>query len=139
LINILNIVAEGVQKYQDPATGVWWQVMDKGGAEGNYIEATCSAMFTYFLLKAVKHNYIENAYLSVAKAGYQGILDSFIEVEENGLVNLTNCCSVAGLGGEPYRMGTYEYYLSEPIRNNDAKGVGPFIMASMLYDEIVKK
>ncbi len=139
LINILNVVAKGIRQYQDPATGVWWQVMDKGGKEGNYLEATCSSMFVYALLKAVKYNYVENAYLSIAERGYNGILDNFIKVDENGLVNLTKCCAVAGLGGEPYRSGTYEYYLSEPIRDNDTKGVGPFIMASILYDEIVKK
>ncbi len=134
LIAILNTVVQGVAKYQD-STGVWWQVMDKGGMEGNYLESTCSAMFTYALLKGVKNNYIDHSYLNVAKKAYTGILQQFIEIDEAGLVNLTKCCAVAGLGGDPYRSGTYEYYLSEPIRNNDAKGVGPFIMASLLYDD----
>ncbi len=133
LIHILNTLARGVANYQD-STGVWWQVMDKGGKEGNYLEATCSCMFTYALLKAVKNNYIDASYRAVADKGYQGILKQFISVDEQGLVSLNRCCAVAGLGGDPYRPGTYEYYLSEPIRSNDAKGVGPFIMASLLYE-----
>ncbi len=137
IMDILQVVVRGVRQYQD-TTGVWWQVMDKGGKEGNYLEATASSMFVYALLKAVNHNYIDNSYLAVAKKGYEGILNQFIVVDEQGLVNLTSCCSVAGLGGNPYRPGTYEYYLSEPIRDNDPKGVGPFIMASMLYEDLKK-
>ncbi len=136
LIGILKTVSQGIEKYQDAKTGVWYQVMDKGDDGRNYLEATCSSMFVYALLKAVDKEYIETNYLGVAKKGYEGILKTFITVDGNGLVSLNQCCAVAGLGGEPYRDGSYDYYLSEPIRSNDAKGVGPFIMASLLYEKM---
>ena len=65
------------------------------------------------------------------KKAYQALLDDLITVEENGVVNLNQCCAVAGLGGNPYRDGSYEYYIGEKIRSNDPKGTGPFIMASL--------
>jgi unsaturated rhamnogalacturonyl hydrolase len=134
LTDILNTVAAGVKKYQDAESGVWYQILDLGGREKNYLEATCSCMFTYALLKAVEKGYIDASYKAVATAAYEGILKTFIENDENGLINLTRCCAVAGLGGDPYRDGSYDYYMSEPVRNNDAKGIAPFIMASLIID-----
>ena len=88
-------------------------------------------MFTYALLKAARKGYIETDYKDVAVKAYNGILQNFIQVNGDGTISLTKCCSVAGLGGNPYRDGSYEYYISEPVRDNDPKGVGPFIMASL--------
>ena len=88
-------------------------------------------MFTYTLAKGVNKGYLPAKYLENAKKAYQGILDNFISVEENGVVNLNRCCAVAGLGGNPYRDGSFEYYIGEKIRANDPKGTGPFIMASL--------
>ncbi|WP_017730483.1 glycoside hydrolase family 88/105 protein [Nafulsella turpanensis] len=136
ILNIVQKMADAIVNYQDPETGLWWQVPEYGGREGNYLEASASSMFVYFLAKAVKNDYIDDKYLADAKEGYQGILKEFIEYEEDGDVSLTDVVSVSGLGGDPYRSGTYEYYLSEPIRDNDPKGVGPFIMASMLMEEL---
>lgn len=133
LITILNSVVEGVKKYQQES-GVWHQIIDLGGCERNYLEATCSCMFAYALLKAVGKGYIDASYKETAKAAYKGILNTFVETDTHGQLHLTQCCAVAGLGGEPYRDGSYDYYMSEPIRSNDAKGVGPFIMASLWYD-----
>jgi len=95
------------------------------------LEATGTAMFTYTLAKGVRKGYLPEKYLDVAKKAYQGILDNLISVEDNGVVNLNKCCGVAGLGGNPYRDGSYEYYINEIIRSNDPKGTGPFIMASL--------
>lgn len=131
LVGILKQLAVGIQKFQDSETGLWYQVLDKGDKEGNYLEASCSCMFVYSLLKASRLNYIDEKYHSVAEKGYRGILKQFIKENNEGTISLTNVCSVAGLGGTPYRDGSYEYYIGEPIRDNDPKGVGPFILASL--------
>ena len=83
------------------------------------------------LLKGVRNGYIDNSYKIVAEKGYEGILKSFVRENEDGTISLTKICAVAGLGGNPYREGTYEYYIGEPVRDNDPKGVGPFILASI--------
>ncbi|MEI6276306.1 MAG: glycoside hydrolase family 88 protein [Prolixibacteraceae bacterium] len=131
LIAILNQVATGVMKYQDAKTGLWYQVMDQGNRDGNYLEATGSSMFAYALQKAVRKGYISKDYKAVALKAYSGILEYLIKNNSDGTISLTKCCSVAGLGGTPYRDGSYEYYVKEPVRDNDPKGVGPFIMASL--------
>ena len=138
MLVILNNIAEQVKKLQDPKTGLWYQVLDKSGEKGNYLESSCSAMFVYTLFKAVRKGHVDSSYLQVALKGYQGILDHFIEVDENGLVNITRACAVAGLGGKNYRSGDYTYYINEQIRTNDAKAVGPFIMASLEYERLNK-
>jgi unsaturated rhamnogalacturonyl hydrolase len=136
LISILNQVAAGIKKHQDEKTGLWYQVLDQCGREGNYLEATASSMFTYALLKAVRYGYIDPSYKQVAVKGYEGILENLVKENEDGTISLTRCCAVAGLGGNPYRDGTYEYYVKEPVRDNDPKGVGPFVMASLEYEMI---
>lgn len=131
IMQVVQNVAVAVKKYQDAETGVWWQVFDQGGREGNYLESSATTMFVYFLAKASKKGYIHSSYMDVAKKGYNGILENFIRKEEDGTISITNVCSVAGLGGNPYRDGSYEYYINEPKRDNDPKAVGPFIMASL--------
>jgi unsaturated rhamnogalacturonyl hydrolase len=133
MLEILGQVADGIKKFQDPSTGLWYQVLDQGKREGNYLESTASSMFTYALLKATRKGYISKEYRSVALKGYDGILKNFIKNNSDGTISLTKCCSVAGLGGNPYRDGSFEYYCKEPVRDNDPKGVGPFIMASLEF------
>nr|WP_269227856.1 glycoside hydrolase family 88 protein [Flavobacterium eburneipallidum] len=130
LIQYLNEYAEAIVKVQDQS-GLWWQVLDQGNRQGNYLEATGTAMFVYTLAKAAHKGYIPNKYLKNANQGYDGLIKNLVTVEENGVVNLNKCCAVAGLGGNPYRDGTYEYYIGEKIRSNDPKGTGPFILASL--------
>lgn len=136
MLVIFNNMMEQVKRIQDDKTGLWYQVLDRSGDKGNYLEATCSSMFVYAIFKAVRMEYIDKSYLDVAKKGYQGILDNLMEIDKDGVISITNCCAVAGLGGKNYRSGTYEYYLSEPIRNNDPKAVGPFIMASLEWERL---
>jgi unsaturated rhamnogalacturonyl hydrolase len=131
LIEILNQVADGIKKYQDLKTGLWYQVLDQGNRKGNYLEATGSSMFTYTLLKATRKGYISKDYKAVAIKAYNGIIKNFIQKNGDGTISLTKCCAVAGLGGSPYRDGTFEYYIKEPVRADDAKGVGPIIMACL--------
>ena len=114
------------------------KMLDKSGEKGNYLESSCSTMFVYALFKAVRMGYIDQSYLDVALKGYKGILDNFIEVDNDGLVTITKACAVAGLGGKNYRSGDYDYYINETIRDNDPKAVGPFIMASLEYERIQK-
>lgn len=133
ILKILGQVAEGIKKYQDTETGLWYQVLDQGNREGNYLEATASSMFTYSLLKAVRKGYIAADYNVIADKAYNGLVENLIKDNGDGTISLTKCCSVAGLGGNPYRDGSYEYYVSEPVRDNDPKGVGPFIMASIEF------
>ncbi|RXP46883.1 glycoside hydrolase family 88 protein [Lutibacter sp. HS1-25] len=130
IITYLNQYAEAITAVQHE-TGLWYQVLDQGNREGNYLEATGTAMFVYTFAKSAKKGYLDAKYLTVAEKGYKGLIDNLISVEENGVVNLNKCCGVAGLGGDPYRDGSYEYYVNEIIRSNDPKGTGPFIMASL--------
>jgi len=138
MLNILNNVATQIKKYQDKKTGLWYQVIDRSGDKGNYLESSCSTMFVYTLFKAVRMGYIDKSYLQVAEKGYKGILRDFIEVDKQGVVSITKACAVAGLGGNPYRAGDYEYYINEKIRSNDPKAVGPFILSSLEWERLHK-
>lgn len=135
LLSYLKSYCDAVIKVQDRETGLWYQVLDKGGEKGNYLEATGSSMFVYTMMKSVNKNYLPKSYKKFAKKGYEGILKNLITVDENGMVNLNRCCAVAGLGGNPYRSGSYEYYINEEIRANDPKGTGPFILASLEFEK----
>jgi unsaturated rhamnogalacturonyl hydrolase len=135
ILKILSQVAGGIKKYQDKKSGLWFQVTDQGNRTGNYLEATASSMYTYALLKGSRKGYLKKEYKSVAIKGYKGLLKNFIRDNNDGTISLTNCCSVAGLGGTPYRDGSFEYYIKEPVRADDPKGVGPFIMASLEYSK----
>ena len=152
VIDLLRKDFDAILKWQDKQTGTWYQVMDSPGREGNYLESTCSAMFTYALLKAYRKGYVGAKYRDAGIRAYKGIINNFIRVNDDKTISLTNCCSVAGLGPavtpeveaamkkinpkgsvkeNQKRDGSYAYYLSEPIRDNDAKGLGPFIWASL--------
>ena len=152
VIDLLKSDFDAILKWQDKDSGVWYQVMDSPSREGNYLESTCSAMFTYALLKAYRKGYVGEKYRDAGIKAYKGIINKFIKVHPDKTISLTECCSVAGLGPAETpeviaamkkinpkgsvkenrrRDGSYAYYLSEPIRYNDAKGVGPFIWASL--------
>jgi len=135
IIALIQKTAAGIVRWQDPETGVWWQVLDQGTRKGNYREATCSAMFVYAMAKAVNHGHLSRDYVPAILKGYQGILDEFIRSDGAGLISLTRCCSVAGLGFG--RDGSYEYYLREPVVDNDLKGVGPFILAGIELQKLL--
>lgn len=127
LIDMVNGLAQTLPKYQDE-TGLWYQVLDMGGSEGNYLEATVSAMFMYSFAKAVNKGYIDQKYKDIAEKAYNGLMNELIVKNDDGTLSLTQCCAVGGLSGNPYRDGSFEYYINERIRDNDAKGTGPFIM-----------
>jgi unsaturated rhamnogalacturonyl hydrolase len=130
IIDILNRFATAIEKVQDPKTGLWYQVMNMPDGKGNYLEASGSAMFVYTLAKGVRLGYLPAKYEAVAQKGYEGIKKQFLETDDKGFLHLNGTVSVAGLGGNPYRDGSYEYYLSEKVIQDDPKGVGAFILAA---------
>lgn len=138
LIAIFNRLADAVVKVQDPKTGVFWQVLDKPGQGANYLESSASVMFAYSFMKGARLGYVDPRFGKVGRGIYEGVLKEFIITDDSGVVSITKGCAVAGLGGDPnranYRDGTFEYYVKEPIRNNDPKAVGPFILASLEFE-----
>ena len=131
LLDIFQRLMPAIVKYQDSKEGCWYQIMDKIDGKGNYMEASGTAMFVYGLAKGVRMRYLDKSYLQNAQKGYQGMLKNFISVDSKGTPHYEKSVLVSGLGGNPYRDGSYEYYLKEPIRRDDLKGVAPFIMASV--------
>ena len=136
VVNILRGIYEELPRWADPATGMWYQVLDQPGREGNYLEATCSAMFSYALLKGIRLGYLDASLSDYARRTYEGVCSTFISTDEAGLISIDACCSVGGLGGKQMRKGDFEYYLSEPVRSNDPKGTGPFIWASLEMERL---
>jgi unsaturated rhamnogalacturonyl hydrolase len=135
LLAILGRLGEAILRVQDPKSGVFFQVLDQGTREGNYLEASASCMFSYALLKASRLGYLQAKHAQAGRRAYAGILREFVESDAAGQVQIHRACQVAGLGGDPgsgsYRDGSYAYYVGERIRSNDAKAVGPFILASL--------
>jgi unsaturated rhamnogalacturonyl hydrolase len=131
LIAILDRTAAAIVKVQDEATGLWYQILDLPERAGNYLEASASTMFVYAFAKAVREGYLTQDYLLSARRGYHGLLQNLIKIDSQGLLTLEKVCGGAGLGGEPYRDGSFEYYITEKIIPNDPKGVGPFILAAL--------
>lgn len=134
---ILKETIDGVLQYQDKDSKMFWQVVNYPGREGNYLETSGSSMIAYALLKGVRLEVLPERYRQIGMDIFNGIAKKYLTVKEDGDLNLGGICLVAGLGpaNNLRRDGTYEYYISEPIVENDAKGVGPFIMA---YTEMIK-
>jgi len=130
LIAILQRYVAAVAKVQHPENGIWYQVLDKSDVKGNYPEASASSMFVYTLAKALNKNYIGKKYLPVAEKGFNGIQKQFLSFDSRGDVHLNRTVQVSGLGGTPYRSGSVDYYLSEPVITDDAKGMGAFILCA---------
>jgi unsaturated rhamnogalacturonyl hydrolase len=131
LVTYLNNASAALAKYQDKS-GLWYQVTDKGGQKGNYLEASGSSMFAYAFAKGANKGYLPAKYKKMANKAFDGLTKVLIKkVDEDGGITLTNCCQVAGLGGNPYRDGSYDYYVNERKKDNDPKATGPFILAAI--------
>ena len=146
VVALLQKVMKAVVQYQDKKSGVWYDVLDVESPK-NYLESTASCMFAYVLLKGSRMDWLDTDFNEAGKRAYEGILKRFIRVNEDRTITLTDCCSVSGLGPgkgpfvpagkENYkRDGSFDYYMSEPIRDNDAKGIGPFIWASLEMERL---
>jgi unsaturated rhamnogalacturonyl hydrolase len=131
LISMAKGLVSAVIKYQDKRTGLWYQVMDQGSRSGNYLETSASAMFTYFLYKMLNDGRTsDTAVKDAAAAGWRGVLSKSY-TDPDGTMHLSGICRSAGLGGNPYRNGTFEYYISEAVVKDDYKGLGAFILAGL--------
>jgi len=136
----LKELIQALLTYQDAETGMWYQVTDKVSAPGNYLETSGTAMFAYAILKGVRLGVLPSTWQTAGKKAFDGIVKKYLHIEGEKLW-LGGICLVAGLGGMngkgnyTKRDGTYEYYISEPVVDNDAKGVGPFLLA---YTEVVR-
>jgi unsaturated rhamnogalacturonyl hydrolase len=144
LIDILNRLVNAIEKQQDKTNGLWYDVMNYNGPgkEKNYFEASASCQFVYAVAKGVRKGYLPAAKLTIAKKAYDGIVKQFIKVENlptgqaGGQTNLHGTVKVSGLGGNPYRDGSFEYYMSEPVIVNDPKGIGAFLLASCEMEKL---
>ena len=146
VVALLQKVMKAVVQYQDKKSEVWYDVLDVESPK-NYLESTASCMFAYVLLKGSRMGWLDPDFNEAGKRAYEGILKRFIRVNKDRTITLTDCCSVSGLGPgkgpfvpagkENYkRDGSFDYYMSEPIRDNDAKGIGPFIWASLEMERL---
>jgi len=127
LIKIIQGLVDALPNYQ-ASNGLWSQVIDQPSRKGNYPEASVTTQCMYAIAKSVNKGYIDKKYRVYAEKAFQGIADKLLIENIDGTLTLTRCCAVGGLGGNPYRDGSFEYYIGEKIRDNDAKATGPFIM-----------
>lgn len=119
-------------------SGLWYQVPDQGAREGNWLEASGSSMFTYAIAKGVRLGALDMEFMDVARKGYAGLLEQIISIDSDGLVHVNDVCRSAGLGGTPYRDGTYEYYVTTDRVVDDAHGIGSFLLAASEMMQAVK-
>jgi unsaturated rhamnogalacturonyl hydrolase len=131
LIDILQKTCEALLKVKDRKTGLWYQVLNCGGQKGNYLEGSGSAMYVYAFARGAHRGYLDKKFLDIAGKSFDGIIRELITSDSNGLLTMHNICGGCGLGGNPYRDGSYEYYVTEKRVDNDTKGVAPFIMAAL--------
>ena len=139
LIKILNRLSAAIIKFQDARSGVWWQVTDKAGKEKNYLESSGTAMFVFALAKALRLKYIPGSFNAALQKAYNGMIKEFVKEDGNGQYHYMQAVAGAGLGGIPYRDGSYEYYVNEPKRDDDLKAIGPFIQACIEMELLKKK
>ena len=131
LQRILSRVIDALLMVQDKNTHLWYQVPDRAGKEGNYLESTCSAMYCFAMAKGARLGVLPAHYKDEARKVLEGLKAHKIITNADGTLSLIDCCAVAGLGGNPYRDGTYEYYIHERIRPDDPKGIAPLILAAL--------
>jgi unsaturated rhamnogalacturonyl hydrolase len=130
VLGVLQRLAGPIVNVQDDATGVWWQVLDAAGKPGNFREASASAMFVYALAKGMNHGWLEKQrFARAVNNGYAGVMKQFVVTDAPDGVHVNRICKVAGLGGDPYRDGSYGYYVGTEVVADDPKGVGAFILA----------
>ena len=136
IMAMLKQTIEDVHKFQDEETGMFWQVMDHPGVEGNYLETSGTALFAYAVLKGVRLGYLPKRMAAWAEKAFYGTCDKYLSKNPDGSLQLGGICLVAGLGGKDHRDGSLAYYFSEPVVCNDAKGVGPLVLA---YTEMIAR
>ena len=136
-VTILERTLTAVEPYQDKNTGLWWQILDKGDRPGNYLEASGTSMYIYAIAKGVRCGYLDKKWLPIAERAFVGLLNNLVTIDDAGQIDLHGICSTAGLGGTPYRDGSFNYYVNEPIITNDLHGVGSFLLAAVALENAV--
>ncbi|MBQ3906343.1 MAG: glycoside hydrolase family 88 protein [Lachnospiraceae bacterium] len=131
---LLENLIDALIPYQDES-GMFYQVVNRADAQGNYLETSGTALIAYAILKAVRLGFLMPRYRVIGEKAFQGIADKYLSKNEDGTLKLSGICLVAGLGGKTHRDGSLEYYLSEPVVENEAKGVAPFLLA---YTEMLR-
>lgn len=138
IVGYVQELAAVLPRYAD-ADGLWYQVLDCPGRQGNYPEASVNSQFIYAYAKAVGRGYLPASSLDVALKAFDGLRRVLLVENPDGTLTLTRCCQVGGLGGTPYRDGSYLYYIHEKIRDNDGKATAPLIMACLELAEAIEK
>lgn len=128
LSRIYRELIDSMLPYQDEDTGMWYQVVNRGRISPNYLEASGSAIFAYAIMKSVRLGLLDSSYFALGKKAFEGICEKYLS-EKDGELQLDGICLVAGLGNKEMREGTFDYYMREPVVQNDAKGVAPLILA----------
>jgi unsaturated rhamnogalacturonyl hydrolase len=134
---IFSDLINALVKVQDGKTRLWYQVLDQGQRPGNYLEASASCMFIYAIAKGVRKGYLNKSLLDTVKKAYAGAIKHLLAIDDDGTLNLKGTCQTAGLGDRPNRDGTFAYYISEPVVDNDFKGIAAFILASTEMEKLV--
>ncbi len=144
VIDVFKRAMTALVKHQDKKTGVWFDVLDVKDPR-NYLESTASSMYAYCLLKGARKGYLDDNFRQAGIKAFNGIVNEFVRVNADKTISLTRCCEVSGLGPAPgpyvekpnfKRDGSFDYYMSEPIRDNDGKGIGPFIWAALEMEQL---
>lgn len=135
IIKTLQDLSKALLKVEDQKTGLWYQVMDMGDREGNYLEGSGSAMFIYAFAKGAKMGYLDQEYLDIASTKFDSLVKTLIKEGDDGYPLFSNICGGCGLGGKPYREADYDYYINEKKVDNDSKGVAPMILAALELDK----
>lgn len=135
IYTVLRPLCEKIRSLRDKDYGAWYQVMDQGQRQGNYLETSCTVMFAYTFVKGAQNGWLSEDFLETGKQVYDDLNNFFIREDGEDIISITRVCAVAGLGGKNYRSGNYEYYIHEPVRDNDPKAVGPYIMTALMLGE----
>lgn len=135
MLSILRGLAPALLRFRDPGTHLWYQVVDQGNREGNYLESSASAMFAYSFARGANRGYLPPEYRAAAESTFAGLTRGMVTLHPDGSVDLRGTCRSAGLGNTPYRDGSFAYYISEPQRVNDMKGLGPLLLAAIELEQ----
>ncbi len=138
LAGMLESTMDALIKVQSEE-GVWYQILDQAVRKGNYLEASASNIITYAMAKGVITGCLDREkYAPALKKAYHGLVDEFITITRQGLVNVNKICAMASLGGDITHDSSFEYYISEPIVSNELKGFGTFLLASAAFEKLFK-
>lgn len=155
LIRLLNDVAQAIAKYQDPHSGLWYQVVDQPNAPENYTESGGSAVFVFAIARGVNRGYLDRRLAMTAINGYKGLIRDKVDVDQPRRWILRDIVRSAGLGAPPEwppgsppssrrdaqprgRDSSLRYYLEQPVVSDHSFGVGPFVRAGLEVEDLLK-